>query len=183
MSSAIHKFLKGQDQLGSTVNLKYRNQPSYGTLLGGCISLLTTLFFFTLICLQLYAWLFQPSYDQLLGVSYLKPDSKEIYTVSVMKYLPTFVLQSGGDAEKGERSWNDSTLNTWTWSQGTDIHNRTILSTVPCQDLINSWTYLPEAERAIYLNELPYPFSLCPNITEFSVRGRILGDEWLELSI
>ena len=63
MSAAIRNFLKSQDQFGSTVNLNYRGMPSYGTLLGGCISLMTTTFFTVFIIFQVFAWIFEPNYD------------------------------------------------------------------------------------------------------------------------
>jgi len=63
MPNPISNFLKGQDQLGSGVSFNYRGSSGFGTILGGTLSLITTLFFSTFIFLQLYAWMFQPSFS------------------------------------------------------------------------------------------------------------------------
>ena len=118
-------------------------------------------------------------------MSYLPPESNEIYTISVTDYLPTFVLYSVNNKRVALPSLNDASLNNWTWKQYSGGSQKivTVLDTISCKDLINSWTQFSEVERAAYLRELPSKFSLCPNITEFKVRGGTMGDTWLELSI
>ena len=44
MPSLIGGFLKGQDQLGSGISLNYRGDSGYGTILGGTLSLILSLF-------------------------------------------------------------------------------------------------------------------------------------------
>jgi len=58
MSSACAGFFKRQDQLGSTVNLHHKGESGFGTILGGCLSMLATLFFTLFIFVQLYGWAF-----------------------------------------------------------------------------------------------------------------------------
>ena len=43
--------------------LHYKGTGSFGTILGGCISLTVNTFAFVFIVVQLYAVLFQPGYD------------------------------------------------------------------------------------------------------------------------
>ena len=57
-------LLRGQDQLGSGVSLNYKGSSQFGTITGGCLSVCTTIFFAIFIVVQLYSWLFQPSYNQ-----------------------------------------------------------------------------------------------------------------------
>ena len=57
-------LLRGQDQLGSGVSLNYKGSSQFGTITSGCLSVCTTIFFAIFIVVQLYSWLFQPSYNQ-----------------------------------------------------------------------------------------------------------------------
>ena len=41
----VQAFLKASDQFGSAISLSHRGNVTYGTILGGCISLLVTIFF------------------------------------------------------------------------------------------------------------------------------------------
>ena len=56
-------FLRDQDLLGSSVSLHYKGSEGYGTCLGGFFSLLGTIFFTLFTFMQLYAWIFVPSYN------------------------------------------------------------------------------------------------------------------------
>ena len=58
MPNALSGFLKGQDQLGSTINLNYRGSSGFGTICGGCLSLALSIFVAGFIGLQVYAWAF-----------------------------------------------------------------------------------------------------------------------------
>ena len=62
MPNVLVSFFKGQDQLGSTINLNYRGGPGFGTILGGCLSLLLSTFVAGFIGLQCFAWAFQTQY-------------------------------------------------------------------------------------------------------------------------
>ena len=67
MVNPILAFMKGQDQLGSSININYKGSDSFGTVLGGCLSLFMTLFFTFFIFTQLWSWNFAPSYSQTIG--------------------------------------------------------------------------------------------------------------------
>ena len=56
MPNTIASFFKSRDELGSAVQLNYKGQMKFGTVLGGCVSCLTNLFFALLILLQVYGW-------------------------------------------------------------------------------------------------------------------------------
>lgn len=58
MPNCLQDFLKGQDQFGSGVSLNYRGGSGYGTITGGILSCITSLFFLAFIGVQLYTWLF-----------------------------------------------------------------------------------------------------------------------------
>ena len=51
MPNKIFNFLRGQDQLGSGVSLNYKGSSGFGTILGGALSLFTSLFFLAFIIL------------------------------------------------------------------------------------------------------------------------------------
>ena len=51
----MRDFLRRWNELAPGVRLGFKHQGE-GTILGGCLSLLTTLFFTTFISVQLYAW-------------------------------------------------------------------------------------------------------------------------------
>ena len=63
MPNTCTKFLRGQDQLGSSVVFNYKQAGSYGTILGGCLSLTIYLITFLFISTQLYALLFSPGFN------------------------------------------------------------------------------------------------------------------------
>jgi len=58
MGRRLTGFLKGQDQLGAGVSLNFKGSSQFGTILGGCLSLLTSIFFAFFVIIQVYAWLF-----------------------------------------------------------------------------------------------------------------------------
>ena len=64
-------FFRNKDALGSGVSLNYKGSAQYGTILGGCLTICTTVFFTIFIGVQMYAWLFKPSYNETLGVEYI----------------------------------------------------------------------------------------------------------------
>ena len=44
MPSVVGNFLRDQDQLGSKVNFNYKGKAGFGTMLGGALSFLLSLF-------------------------------------------------------------------------------------------------------------------------------------------
>ena len=78
MPNAIFNFLKDQDQLGAGVSLNYRSNASFGTILGGVLSVITTLFFTAFTGLCIYTWAFLPQFNQTFTQSYLQRKSDTI---------------------------------------------------------------------------------------------------------
>ena len=50
--------------------------------------------------MQLYAWTFAPDYDQSFGTTYIPTDSKEVYTLPVTGFLPSFMVQALNNTSK-----------------------------------------------------------------------------------
>ena len=58
----------------------------------------------------------------------------------------------------------------------------TEVDVVRCNDLIESWTHLPDDEIEMLLREVPIEgLSLCPNTTTFRLTGGIWGPDYLKL--
>ena len=177
MPNAYAGFFKGQDQLGSSVSLNYRGNASFGTVLGGICSLLATLFFSAFILVQMYAWLFQPSYNQSVEKTYLNRNANSTYSVPIQSFLPTFTIGStvGG-------AFNPSEYFSWSYYQ-VNYFDSTPIEAVLCNDLIESWQ-LSEDELNDMRTELIYDdYMLCPNVTSVDVKGGILSAINLELQI
>ena len=105
-------FLKGQDGLGSGVALNYRGSAQFGTMLGGCVSLVTGLFFATFVICQLFTWIFDPNYDQQVAVSYLDRKA-DAYDIPITSFLPTFAVCDNYNvpgATDETYTYNDPTL-------------------------------------------------------------------------
>ena len=94
MPSGIGNFIKGQDQLGSGISLNYRGESTYGTILGGCLSLLLSLFIAAFMIFQAIAWAFVPDYNQTIQKSYLFRTDETVYTIPTTNFMPTFGLIS-----------------------------------------------------------------------------------------
>ena len=92
MAGGCIKFLQGQDQLGQNVEFSYKKNAGYGTVLGGCCSLILTIFFAIFIGIQFYAWMFKPSYSESINRGYLPRNSNETYTISTTDFLPTVMI-------------------------------------------------------------------------------------------
>ena len=82
MSNSIASFFKRKDQLSSNVNLNYKGESKFGTICGGCVSLLTSCFFTVFIITQLFGWLFNEKYNQVLGSTYLENGHSKVYNIS-----------------------------------------------------------------------------------------------------
>ena len=172
MPNACAGFLKRQDQLGSGVSLNYRGTSAYGTIYGGVCSLIATLFFTFFTVIQLYAWIFQPSYSQTTSIGYLGREEDKPYEIPVQRFLPTFAIATEIYDESYTLSFNNPDWFTWNITQYTEDGplDDVILDTVLCKDLINSWTDISEDERYSFLGELLFPKNmLCPNTTSLSV--------------
>ena len=178
MPNACAGFLKRQDQLGSGVSLNYRGTSAYGTIYGGVCSLIATSFITLFTVIQLYSWIFHPSYSQTISISYLGRKQDEPYKIPVQRFLPTFAIITVVDdeSEEGKKDFNNPNWFTWNVTQHTEDgpSDGVLIDTVLCENLINSWTDITEDERDSFLRELVFPEKmLCPNTTGFSVEGAL----------
>ena len=60
MPNKFYSFLKGQDQLGTPVQIAFKKETGYGTVIGGACSVCISFIFFSFVCVQMYAFLFTP---------------------------------------------------------------------------------------------------------------------------
>ena len=162
------------------MSLNFRGSTQFGTIIGGCFSLALTIFFALFIGMQLFAWLFQPSYNDSFSVGYLSREAYTTYDIPVSQFLPTFAIVSNYYTGVSPADWvvNDNTTFTWYFDQqiSSDILLPPIAA-VSCVELISNMQDLEEQERESILNEIFYKeFMLCPNVTSFQIRGGQLGD-------
>ena len=92
MPKRCNSFFKNNDQLGSGVSLNYRGESGFGTILGGLLSLIVTVFFTMFIGLQIYSWMFKASYNQSYSVSYLNRKDKNVYDIPITSFMPTVTV-------------------------------------------------------------------------------------------
>jgi hypothetical protein len=85
-------FLKRQDWLAQPINFYFRGYTKQGTLLGGCFSCCASIFFFVFIVVQLWSWMFQPSFNESLSIHYLPKVSNYVYDIPINRFLPTFAI-------------------------------------------------------------------------------------------
>ena len=105
-------FLKGHDALGSGVALNYRGSAQFGTMLGGCVSLITGIFFGVFIICQVFTWIFDPNYNQQISVSYLERFA-DAYDIPITSFLPTVAICDNfkkPNVTREEYTYNDPTL-------------------------------------------------------------------------
>ena len=107
-SNKCSEFFKQQDQLGSTVNFNYKGDTGFGTPIGGFFSLLATTFFTMFMMVQMYAWAFQPSYNETISETYLARDAVERYTISTNDFIPFFnIIENAKDPDHTNDVYND----------------------------------------------------------------------------
>ena len=181
---SVKSFLKSQDQLGSPVYLNYKRQTTFGTIMGGCISVCTNIFFAIFILLQVWTWTFvKPQFDQSLSTTYLPQNAAVNYEIPVEMFLPTFTV---GAIDIDPRQFKGHINDPEMWDFRFEMSNNFIETEVPvvkCTDLIESWTHLSDAQREMFLEEVPFKErSLCPNTTEITLAGGIVGRDSLKLS-
>ena len=122
--------------------MNYKGSSGYGTIMGGCISLVVTTFTFVFIGIQLYALVFEPSYNQNESVDYLSRTSAEVYEVPIRSFIPSFGYFIENDS--GERSYNPREILEIKWIM-TDWDKK--IETVSCKELVDSFDHLQEGVR------------------------------------
>ena len=95
------KFCKDFDQLGHPVNFYHKGSQEYGTGIGGVFSLLTTIFFTLFISMQVFGWMFVPTYNETISQSYIPTNEEETYTIEYTDFVPYFLILEKGDKKIG----------------------------------------------------------------------------------
>ena len=190
MTNCCNTFFKENDQLGSGININYRGSSGFGTIPGGVLSLLATLFFTFFMGIQLYSWAFQPSYDQIYGVNYLDKQKLISYTIPVKKFVPTFLIRTNGkdeDDESGTEYYNNQTAWDAMFIQNSPNlpDGMNFIQPILCTDLFESWTDIPQTEADSFAKELGEfkEVAMCPNMTQFEIKGAEFATTQLILQI
>ena len=168
MTGPISGFFKGLDRIGSGVTLNYNGSSGFGTIFGGCLSIMTWLFFLTFTGLQLYLWLTDPNYTATAKISYLDRTNPVAYTIPTTSYMPTITIRSKNEVT-GEVVYNDSTLWQFFW-----ISDEKMVASIDCKTMIDESNELSDDEKNSFYGELlsssnSLTSPLCPNITEFNL--------------
>ena len=64
MGGTCKNYFREKDELGRPIQLNYKKRATFGTTVGGFFSCVTTVFITTFVCVQIYAWMFEPAYNQ-----------------------------------------------------------------------------------------------------------------------
>ena len=89
----IKSKLAGADQLGSTTELNYKRVTSYGTVIGGIVSILVT-FAIALFTIAQFATIkYNPQYNQTFSTKTDRTDEE----VDILEGMPTFYFEGGID--------------------------------------------------------------------------------------
>lgn len=158
--------------------MTYRGSSAEGTLLGGCFSLIATIFFGLFIGLQLFSWMTFDSYESTDSINYLSREANQTYEVPTTNYLPAFaIFDNARDLNLRDATINNS--DNWSWTFVQSLGNRQKkIDAVNCVDLVKSWTDIDEPSRQSILDELEIiPKFLCPDVSHLYLRGNELGFE------
>ena len=117
----IATWFSKQDQFGSWAKFNYRGESGYGTGYGGCCSVIVTIISFLFIVMQLYGWIFQPSYNQDQTTTYLSnsSDQANAYEITPGGFLPTFIVSTHHKSSDNallddyEYNWSPSDQKYW----------------------------------------------------------------------
>ena len=92
MKNGHSSYFQSKDWLAQPINFFYQGSTTQGTLLGGCLSCCASVFFFMFVCVQLYAWAFEPDYNEQYMFHYIDSDATEMYEIPTQKFLPTVAI-------------------------------------------------------------------------------------------
>ena len=150
MKTNCEKFLKRNDRLGANVKLNFKGSPQYGTVIGGCFSLLVTAFFVLFIGLQLFAWLFDPEYKQEILVKYHSRNEPVTYEIPLKSFLPSVVVVENFSGLTSQSEWITNDPNKFYIGfveyKPNNGESKPI-DAINCQELINNMPDLIEEER------------------------------------
>ena len=126
------------------------------------------------MALQLYAWVFAPSYNQSNSVEFLSIGDNEPYTIPTVDFLPVFSIISNYTDETGAypEYWDFNNPNYFAYSFFQyDERNETpvtVIDGIPCLDFIKQNTDFTEQEIVQFKRELVIADAMiCPNTTSF----------------
>ena len=89
MANACERFLKARDKLGYPVYLHYKGGKGFGTVLGGCCSIMVMTFFTLFIMFQIVAFFIEADYSSETRYGYLPLKSTESYNITTKDFLPS----------------------------------------------------------------------------------------------
>ena len=89
----IKSKLAGADQLGSATELNYKRVTSYGTVIGGIVSILVTLAIAVFTIAQFATIKYNPQYNQTYGTKTDRTDEE----IDILEGMPVFSFRYGID--------------------------------------------------------------------------------------
>ena len=103
------------DQMGQKVTINYKGKMSYGTAVGGYVSLCARLVLLTLALGQIWACYFRVKYSENETQTQLSIPNTQTYTVGYGNGFPSFsiyspVTTSSGSLDEKSASHNNSTM-------------------------------------------------------------------------
>ena len=149
------------------------------------------IFFTFFIAVQLYAWMYIPTYDQSVSEDYIDmsdPRNRDAYEIPLDHFLPMV-----GIAEYDPATWdtpeatfklNDRKIFDIKWIAQYGIEEK-VLESISCRELIDSWTHLMEKERSSFkrmarlwrmTDGTLYDFYMCPNVKHIEVRSFLMDN-------
>ena len=115
--SAADDWIREKDRFGHFAQFNYRGKQGYGTPIGGICSLLISVSVFLVVCTQLGAVAYSPSWNQSSVVRYVEiknGKSDEPYEIDAGLFVPTFAIITDSS---GVITFNNDTLFDWTFVQ------------------------------------------------------------------
>ena len=80
--------------MGSGISLNYRGDSSYGTILGGCLSLILSLITVIFFSAQIIAWVIEAQFSQSIEKTYLRRGEDVPYKIPLKSFLPMMGVRS-----------------------------------------------------------------------------------------
>lgn len=100
----------------------------------------------------MYAWLFQPNYNEQVATSYINRNSNITYDIPIQQFLPSYTMLTFCAADEpgcNENGYSGNDPDLWkfevyqTFADG----ERVSIESVLCTDLVASWPELDEGQR------------------------------------
>ena len=131
MGGACKNYFREKDELGNSIQLNYKQRPTFGTTVGGFFSCVTTVFITAFVCVQIYAWMFEPAYNQQISTTYVTRGELEPYDIPYTAFLPYFAIFDEGG------KFNNKEYFSFGFRQKTQSYTELVeIPAVSCIDLI-----------------------------------------------